>query len=139
MLEQKRIFRYLVSGPLTKTNSSKPKNPSHVTKIICKQDNCLNEKVNRFWNHHPIEISHEETSRYDKFIDNIRLENDRYSVAFSFKENRPMVADNYLFCRNLLQKLKERLNKTPQLRKEYNDKYLIVGIIEKVKNEGILG
>ena len=108
-------------------------------KIICKQDNCLNEKVNRFWDHHPIEKSYEETSRYDKFIDNIRLENDRYSVAFSFKENRLMLANNYLFCRNLLQKLKERLNKTPQLRKEYNDKYLIVGIIEKVKNEGILG
>ena len=108
-------------------------------KIICKQDNCLNEKFNRLWKHHPIEISHEGTSWYDKFIDNIRLEDDRYSVAFSFKENRPVLADNYLFCRNLLQRLKKRLNKTPQLRKKYNDKYLIVGIIEKVKNEGILG
>ena len=53
-----------------------------------------------------------------------------------------MLADNYQLCLNRLQKLKERLSKTPQLLNEYNkvfDEYLNVGITEKVKNEGIVG
>ena len=45
LVAQKSIIGYLVSGPLIKTNSSKPKSPSHVMKIACRQDNCLNEKL----------------------------------------------------------------------------------------------
>ena len=50
-------------------------------------------------------------------------------------------ANNYQLCLNRLQKLKERLSKAPQLLNEYSkvfDKYLNLGIIEKVKNEGIV-
>ena len=64
---------------------------------------------------------------YDKFIDSIKFENDCYSVALPFKENRPMLADNYQHCLNRLQKMKERLSKTPQSLNEYNkvfDEYL---------------
>ena len=53
-----------------------------------------------------------------------------------------MLADNYQLCLHRLQKSNERLNKTPQLLNEYNkvfDEYLNLGIIEKVKNEGIVG
>ena len=53
-----------------------------------------------------------------------------------------MLADNYQLCLHRLQKLNEGLNKTPQLLNEYNkvfDEYLNLGIIEKVKNEGIVG
>ena len=45
LVAQKSIIGYLVSGPLIKTNGSKPKSPSHVMKIACRQDNCLNEKL----------------------------------------------------------------------------------------------
>ena len=142
LVAQKSIFGYLVSGPLTKTNSSKPKSPLHVMKIVCKQDNCLNEKNNRFWDLDTIGISDNETSVYGKFIDSIKFENDHYSVALPFQDNRPMLADNYQLCLNRLQKLKKRLRKIPQLLNEYNkvfDEYLNLGIIEKVKNEGIVG
>ena len=113
LVAQKSVFGYLVSGPLTKTNSSKPKSPSHLIKIVCKQDNCLNENINWFWDFDAIEISHKETSVYDKVIDYIKFENDRYSVGLPFKENSPMLADNYQLSLNRLQKLKERLSKTP--------------------------
>ena len=141
MIARKSIFGYLVSGPLTKKNSSKPKSPLHVMKIVCKQGNCLNEKINRSWDLDTIGISDNETSVYDKFIDSIKFENDRYSVALPFTENCPMLADNYQLCLNRLQKLKELLSKTPQLLNEYNkvfDEYLNLEIIEKVKNEGIV-
>ena len=71
--------------------------------------------------------SDNETSVYDKFIDSIKFENDCYSVALPFKENHPMLADNYQLCLNRLQKMKERLSKTPQSLNEYNkvfDEYL---------------
>ena len=120
---------------------------SHVIKIVCKQDNCLNEKINRFLDLDTIGISDNETSVYNKFIDNIKFENDRYSVALPFKEHRLVLADNYQLCLNRLQKLKERLSKTPQLPNKYNkvfDEYrnlgtLNLGIIKKVNNEGIVG
>ena len=79
---------------------------------------------------------------YDRFIDGIKFENNRYSVALPFKENRLMLADNYQLCLNRLQKLKETLSKTPQLLNEYNkvfDKYLNLGILEKVRVESIVG
>ena len=113
LVAQKSVFGYLVSGPLTKTNSSKPKSSSHAIKIVCKQDNGLNENINRFWDFDATEISHKETSVYEKVIDNIKFKNDRYSVALPFKENSPMFADNYQLSPNRLQKLKERLSKTP--------------------------
>ena len=65
------ISFWIFSGPLTKTNSSKLKSPSHVIKIVCKQDNCLNKKINQFWDFYAIGISHKENSVYDKVIDNI--------------------------------------------------------------------
>ena len=73
LVAQKSSFGYLVSRPLTKTNSSKPKSTSHVMKIVCKQDNCLNEKINRFWDLVTIKILHKETSVYGKFIDNTKI------------------------------------------------------------------
>ena len=142
LVAQKSIFGCLVSGPLTKTNRLKPKNPLHVMKIVCGQDNCLNEKINWFGDLDTIRMSDNETSVYDKFIDSIKFENERYSVALPFTENRPMLSDNYQLCLNRLQKLKERLNKTPQFLNEYNkvfDKYLNLGIIEKVKYEDNVG
>ena len=111
-------------------------------KIVCKQANCLNEKINRFWDLDAIGISDNETSVYDKFIDSIKFENDRYSVALLFKENCPMLAHNYQLSLNRLQKLRERLSKTPQLLNEYNKifgEYLNLGTIEKVKSEDIVG
>ena len=64
-------------------------------KIVYKQGNCLNEKINRFWELDTIGISDNETSVYDKFIDSIRFENESYSVAFPFKEKRPLLVNNY--------------------------------------------
>ena len=60
-------------------------------KIVCKQDNCLNEKISQFWDLDTIRISDNETSVYDKFIESIKFKNDCYSVALPFKENRPII------------------------------------------------
>ena len=50
----------------------------------------------------------------------IKFENNRYSVSLPFKENRPILPDNYQLSLNRLKKLKERLDKTSHLLNEYN-------------------
>ena len=49
LVAQKSTFGYLVSGPLMNDSSLKEVNPTHGIKIICNQDNSLNEKIDRFW------------------------------------------------------------------------------------------
>ena len=63
----------------------------------------------------------------------IKFENNRYSVSLPFKENRPILPDNYQLSLNRLKKLKERLKKTPHLLNENKifDEYLKLGIIEE--------
>ena len=65
-------------------------------------------------------------SVYDRFISDIKFENSLYSI----------LPDNYQFSLNRLKKLKELLDKTPDLLNEYDkilDEYLKLGIIEEVQ------
>ena len=89
-------------------------------KIVCNQDNSLNEKIDKFWDLDTIGIKENETSVYDRFISDIKFENSRYSVSLPFKENRVILRDNYQLSLNRLKKLKERLEKTPHLLNEYD-------------------
>ena len=95
-------------------------NPTHVMKIVCNQDNSLNEKIDKFWDLDTIGIKENKTSVYGRFVSDIRFENSRCSVSLPFKENRPTLADNYQLSLNRLKKLKERLDKTPHLLNEYD-------------------
>ena len=94
----------------------------------------MNEKIDKCWDSDTIGITENETSVYDRFISDIKFENSRHSVSLPFKENRPILPDNYQLCLNCLRKLKERLKKTPHLLNEYKifDEYLKLGIIEEV-------
>ena len=89
-------------------------------KIICNQDNSLNEKIDRFWDLDTIGIKKNEISVYNRFISDIKFENSRYSVSLPYKENRSILPDNYQLSLNRLKNLKERLDKTPHLLNEYD-------------------
>ena len=45
------------------------------------------------------------------FISDIKFENNRYTVSLPFKENRPILLDNYQISLNRLKKLKKQLDK----------------------------
>ena len=139
LVAQKLIFGYLVTSPLMNDSSLKQVNPTHVMKIVCNQDNSLSEKIDKLWDLDTIGIKENETSVYGRFISDIKFENSRYSVSLPFKENRPILPDNYQLSLNRLKKLKERLDKTPHLLNEYDkifDEYLKLGIIEEVQTKG---
>ena len=84
-------------------------------KIGCNQGNYLSEKIDRFWDLDTIGIKENETSVYYKFSSDIKFENKRYLVFLLFKQNRPLLPDNYQLTLTCLKKLKERLDKTPRL------------------------
>ena len=65
-------------------SSLKQFNPTHVMKIICNQDNSLNEKIDRFWDLDTIGIKKNEISVYNRFISDIKFENSRYSVSLPY-------------------------------------------------------
>ena len=79
LVAQKSIFGYLVSGPLMNNSSLKQVNPTHVMKIVCNQDNPLNEKIDKFWDIDTIGIKENETSVYGRFISDIKFKNSRCS------------------------------------------------------------
>ena len=60
LVAQKSIFGYLVSSPLMNGSSLKQVNLTHVMKIVCNQDNSLNEKIDKFWDLDTIGIKENE-------------------------------------------------------------------------------
>ena len=111
LVAQKSIFGYLVSSPLMNDSSLKQVNPTHVMKIVRNQDNSLSEKIDKLWDLDTIGVKENETSVYDRFISDIKFENSRHSVSLPFKENRPILPDNYQLSLNRLKKLKSGLIK----------------------------
>ena len=94
-------------------------------KIICNQDNSMNEK--RHWDLGTIWIKENKTSVYDKFMTNL------YS-----SQNRPILPDNITglyrpilptnitgLSLNRLKKLKERLDKTQHLLNHSHKKQIV--------------
>ena len=60
-------------------SSLKQVNLTHVMKIVCNEDNSLNEKIDKFWDLDTIGIKENETSVYGRFISDIKFNYSRCS------------------------------------------------------------
>ena len=67
----------------------------------------LNENISKFWDLDAEGIKDNETSIYEKFKDDIKFENNRYSVKLPVEEFHPIFPNNYLLSLKRLNKLKE--------------------------------
>ena len=59
-----------------------------------------------------------------------------------FKEGHPLLADNFTLSKKRLEKLKERLDKNEELKRQYDEiikDQLKCGVIEKVVDAGAVG
>ena len=90
---------------------------AHVLKIGCNETDTtyLNEKILRFWDLDEIGIANKELSVYEKFKNNITLQEGRYSVRLPIKEYHPVLPDNYNLSLKRLHSLKMRLEKDEML------------------------
>ena len=122
----KSVFGWVISGP----NECNHQNHysfvnttmSHVLKISCQENhNHLNKEVYRFWNLDVIGISPKESSVYEKFENNIKFKDNRYSVNLPIKDYHPLLPDNYELSLKRLYKLRERLAKDKMILKQYDE------------------
>ena len=114
---------------------------AHVLKIACNETETtnLNDKTHRFWDLDEIGISNKELSAYEKFKNNIKLQEGSYSVRLPIKEYHPV---NYDLSLKRLQSLKMRLAKDEMLLKKYDQIFqdqINAGMIEEVSTEGLVG
>ena len=117
---------------------------SHVLKVRCEvtEEKQLSKSLHKLYDLDTIGIAENETSVYDEFKDQIKLENGRYTVKLPFKENHPEIPDNYNLCHGRLIKLKQRLDKNSSLKQAYGEiiaEQIKCGIIEECKEEGKIG
>ena len=75
--------------------------------------NKLGSQVERFWDLHTIGIKYREISVYDKLLDDVKFVSGRYEVRLPFKEDHPLIEDNYALAVARLKELKGRLDRRP--------------------------
>lgn len=82
----------------------------------------------------------EEKPFFEVFTDTIeRDENNRYQVKLPFKEDHPIISDNYKLSKQRLLNLLSKLQKQPEILKKYDDVFkeqMQAGIIEPANEPG---
>ena len=58
---------------------------------------------------------------YDKFTQEVKFNGNRYEAKLPFKEEHPLIPDNYTVCVKHLGSLMNRLRATPTILKEYHN------------------
>ena len=95
-----------------------------------------------FWDLDLLEIKENKKSVNENVADEIKLEENRYTVKLAFQENHPVILENYSLSAKRLNGLKIRLDKDILLLQEYNDvikEQLELGIIEKIDTPNVSG
>ena len=101
----------------------------------CTSEANLNDCLRRFWELESLGIARDETSVYDKFVQQIRFDGQRYEVSLPWKEQHPPLLNHHDLCCKRLTNLLRRLKQTPQLLTEYDTiirDQLDKGIVEMV-------
>ena len=112
LIALKSKLGWLLSGPLT---TKRPVAVSvnlaltHVLEVdIALQNETLGDKINEFWSLDSIGICDKESSIYEECIDKIEFVNNRYEVNLPFKNENPILEDNYNLCLKRLKILRRK-------------------------------
>ena len=106
---------WLLSGPFDvshcKESCSMNLAITHVLRVTVwsKEKHPLSGKIERFWNLDTIGIIEKERSVHEKFLDDISFHDNQYEVRLPFKEDNPVIEDNYELCKKRLSQLKRQI------------------------------
>ena len=126
---------WILSGPthLSETTANLALATTHVLKIeACSAEANLDDHLKQFWELESLGVAREETSVYEKFVQQIKYNGQRYEVNLPWKDHHPPLPDHYDLCHKRLTNLLRRLRQTPQLLYDYN------AIIQDQVSEGIV-
>ena len=88
----------------------------HVCHIQAHPLNELDSKMKRFWELESIRILNKEKQPYNYFEDNIcKNQENRNKVKLPFKENHPLIHDNFQICKERLLKLQKKLKNDTEI------------------------
>ena len=94
---------------------------THVLKIeACSVEGNLDDHLKQFWELESLGVTEDETSMYEKFVQQINYDGQRYEVSLPWKEHHPPLPDHYDLCCKRFTKLFKRLRQTPSLLTDYN-------------------
>ena len=111
----------------------------HVLKIGSTEISDMKDDLQKFWDLETLGIKEHETSVYDKFSNDITFADKKYHVKLPFKDNHPMLPDNYTAAlRRLTTSMK--LKNQPEILKQCDGvirEQLHSGLVEKVPQDQI--
>ena len=99
------------------------------------------DDLQKCWDLETLGIRNTETSVYDKFSNEIRFTGERYQVKLPFKDNHPMLSDNYTNTSRRLATVAKKLKTQPEIMKQYDQgikEQLEGGLVEKLQQNQVL-
>ncbi|KAL9976468.1 hypothetical protein ACROYT_G013775 [Oculina patagonica] len=136
---------YVLSGSVNVANSCQSPssvNMSHVMKTECmvveedfvsKNDSLKNE-LSKFWDYDTLGVKEEEEFLGD-YLTKVKFNGVRYEVFLPFKEEHPVIPDNYLLAQNRLASSLKRLKAKPDILQQYDTvikEQLSSGVVEMI-------
>ena len=92
-----------------------------------------------FWEIESLGIKEDDEKETEQLLTGIHHNGERYEVQLPWKEEHPLLPDNYQICVRRLQALMKRLKSKPEMLAEYDkiiQDQLAEGIIEVVPEKG---
>ena len=95
-----------------------------ISNSVIEEENSLVREVKHFWDLDTLGIRHDEPSVYEKFIDDITHNGERYEVKLPFKKSHPILPGNYQLSETRLESLLRRLKSKQKVLKHYHDEVI---------------
>ena len=134
-------FGWVVGGPVPSTSliagsqgTFSQSSLSFTLRINTEPISTLDQQMREFNDLETLGIRNDEKSTYEVFEESIRKNSEnRYEVNLPFKENKPILHDNFELSKKRLLKLHSKLKNEPELLKQYDDIFkeqMTKGVIE---------
>ena len=114
---------------------------TNVLKIDSTDISHVQHDLQKFWDLETLGIRDTETSVHDKFSNEIRFTGERYQVKLPFKDNHPMLSDNYTNASRRLATVIKKLKTQPEILEQYDQvikEQLESGVVEEVRQDQVL-
>ena len=140
---------YVLSGPINLPSgyeTSSYLNISHSMKTECSvlkedflsQDGTIRRELNKFWDYETLGIRADECDESKVYADQIKFNGTRYEASLPFKQDHPVIPDNYRLAQGRLCSLLRRLRSEPQVLHQYDNvikEQLATGVVELANDE----
>ena len=144
------IFGWVVGGSslgdpnISSQGTNSTSNNIATMRVDTQPAESLDDRLKQFWDLETLGICEaDEKPFFETFTSSIKrnVEN-RYEVKLPFKNDHPVICDNYELSKNRLLKLHDKLSQNPELMRQYDELFqeqARLGIIEPAEEPGRIG